>query len=210
MISVFVADDHSIMREGLKQIVGETVDIRVTGEASNGRDALTRLSEGKYDVLVMDISMPEGGGLEALQQVLARYPELPVLILSMYPEEQYAIRVLKAGASGYVSKEAAPDQLITAIRKVASGGRFVSPSVAEKLAFRLGGFSSELPHEHLSDREFQVLRMLASGKSVSEIGDELAISVKTVSTYRSRLLEKMNMRSNAEITRYAISHQLVE
>jgi two-component system, NarL family, invasion response regulator UvrY len=210
MIRVFVADDHSIMREGLKQIAAETNDIRITGEASNGRAAISALGEGVYDVLVMDLSMPEGGGLETLRHVRAIYPKLPVLILSMYPEDQYAIRVLKAGAAGYLSKEAAPDSLLDAVRKVAGGGKFISQVIAEKLAFQVGAPITDLPHDKLSEREFQVFRMLAEGKSVSEIGDELALSVKTVSTYRTRLLEKMDMRSNAEITRYALDNHLVQ
>ncbi len=210
MIHVLVVDDHSIFREGLRQILAETPDIRVAGEASGGRDALTRVAENTWDVVIMDLSMPEGSGLETLAQLRAISPGLPVLILSMYPEDQYAIRVLKTGAAGYLSKDAAPDSLVDAIRKVASGGKYVSPAVAERLAAEIGSGIKRLPHEDLSDREFQVLRLIASGKTVSEIADKLSLSVKTISTYRARLLEKMNMKSNAELTRYAILNHLVE
>lgn len=209
MIRVLVVDDHSIFREGLKQILAETPDIRVAGEATDGRKALDVVQDDAWDVLVMDLSMPDGGGLEALSQVQALRPDLPVLILSMYPEDQYAIRVLRAGAAGYLSKAAAPDDLVGAIRKVATGGRFVSPETAERLAAQLGTDAYAHPHEALSDREFQVLRLIGSGHTVSDIADQLALSVKTISTYRSRLLEKMGMKSNAELTHYAIKNRLV-
>ena len=209
MIRVFVVDDHSIFREGVRQILEETPDIRVAGEASNGRDALDQVVAEAWDVLLMDLSMPEGGGLEALQQIRSVRPDLPVLILSMYPEAQYAVRVLKAGAAGYLNKDAAPDELVDAVRKVAAGRKYVNPEVAEHLVTRLGPDPPGLPHEALSDREFQVLRLIASGKTVTDIGLELALSVKTVSTYRSRILDKMGMSSNAELTRYALENQLV-
>jgi two-component system invasion response regulator UvrY len=209
MIRVLVVDDHSIFREGLKLILGETLDIRVEGEAAGPREALTLVEQGTWDVLLMDLSMPEGGGLEILRQVRAREPDLPVLVLSMYPEEQYAIPVLRAGAGGYLNKEAAPEDLVRAVRKVASGGKFISPAVAERLAAQLEAGSVGLPHEALSEREFQVLRLLASGQTVGEIAEALSLSVKTISTYRARVLEKMQMHTNAELTRYAIEHQLV-
>ena len=210
MIHVLVVDDHNIFREGLKQILSSTPDLHVAGEAAGGHDALAKVQNGDWDVVLMDLSMPDGSGLETLLQLRTLRPKLPVLILSMYPEDQYAIRVLKAGASGYLSKVAAPDALIEAIRKVAGGGKFVSPEVAEVLAAQIGSAVQGPPHEALSDREFQVLRLIASGKTVSDIADELALSVKTISTYRSRVLEKMNMKSNAELTRYALQNHLVE
>lgn len=209
MIRVFVVDDHSIFREGVKQILHETPDIRVEGEASTGREALGRVVDGEWDVLLMDLSMPEGGGLEALQHLRALKPGLPVLILSMFPDSQYAVRVLKAGAAGYLNKEAAPDELVGAVRKVAAGRKYVNPDVAERLVDRLGSNPPGLPHEALSEREFQVLCLLASGKTVSEVGAELSLSVKTVSTYRARILDKMGMATNAELTRYALEHHLV-
>jgi len=207
-LRVLVIDDHSIFREGLKQIISETSDIRVLGEASNGRDGLSFVADGEWDVVVMDLSMPEGSGLETLAQIRSVRPGLPVLILSMYPEEQFALRALRAGAAGYLCKDAAPDDLLAAIRKVASGGTFVTPCTAERLAARLS--EGGQPHEALSDREFQVLRLLASGKTVSEIAHTLALSVKTISTYRTRLLDKMNLKTNAELTRYALENNLVD
>ena len=210
MTRVLVVDDHSLFREGLKQIIAETPDLRVTGEAVGGHDALRAIEGHTYDVVVMDLSMPEGSGLEALMQLRSYAPDLPVLILSMHPEQQYGVRVLKAGACGYLSKDAAPDHLIEALRKVAAGGRYVTPTVAERLAEHLSADTTGPLHETLSEREFQVLRLLAQGLTVGEIADTLALSVKTVSTYRSRLLEKMNMQSNAEVTRYALEHKLVE
>lgn len=209
MVRVLVVDDHAIFREGVKQILESTLDVEVVGEAASGRELLDGLARGDVDVVVMDISMPDGGGLEALRQSRHVRPDVPVLILSMYPEQQYAVRVLKAGAAGYLNKEAAPDELVGAIRKVAAGRKYVSPGVAEQLVSQIGPNWNGLPHEGLSDREFQVLRMLASGLTVTEIGEELALSVKTVSTYRTRLLEKMGMSTNAELTRYALEHQLV-
>ncbi|RPI50405.1 MAG: DNA-binding response regulator, partial [Chloroflexi bacterium] len=163
-----------------------------------------------WDVVVLDISMPDRSGLDILKQIRSERPKLPVLVLSMYSEDQYAIRVLKAGASGYLTKDSAADELVKAIRKVVSGGRYVSPLLAEKLAFEIGDDSSRLPHEALSDREFQVLRMIAAGKSVKEIAAELSLSVKTVSTYRARLLEKMNLGTNAELIHYAIQNNLID
>lgn len=209
MIRVLVVDDHAIFREGVKQILDDVLDIQVEGEASNGRDALDLVLRDEWDVMLMDLSMPEGGGLETLRQVRTIRPKLPVLILSMYPETQYAVRVLKAGAAGYLNKDAAPDELVSAIRKVAEGRKYVTPEVAERLITQLGPHPTLLPHEALSEREFQVMRLLASGKTVSEISDELALSVKTISTYRARILEKMGMGSNAELTRYALENRLV-
>lgn len=209
MIRVFIVDDHSIFREGVKQVLEETPDVRVEGEAASGRQALSKVGTERWDVLLMDLSMPEGGGLETLRQLRTMRPDLPVLILSMYPETQYALRVLRAGAAGYLNKEAAPDELVAAIRRVAGGRKYVKPEVAELLVSQLGPNPSGQLHEQLSEREFQVLRLIASGKTVSEIGDELALSVKTISTYRARILDKMGMATSAELTRYALENQLV-
>jgi two-component system invasion response regulator UvrY len=209
MIRVLIADDHAVVRQGLKQILGDTPEMLVAGEAINGQDVLGKVRAEAWDVVVLDISMPDRSGLDILKQLRSERPGLPVLVLSMYSEDQYAMRVLKAGASGYLTKDSAPDELVKAIRKVVSGGRYVSPLLAEKLAFEMGADSSKLPHETLSDREFQVLRLLAAGKSVGEIAAELSLSVKTISTYRARMLEKMNLGTNAELIRYAIQNRLI-
>ena len=209
MIRIMVVDDHAIVREGLKQILSDVSDMAVLAEAGNGQEALDKIRRGAYDVILMDISMPGRSGLEILKDIRNEHPKLPVLILSMHPEEQYAIRALKAGAAGYLNKASAPDELIGAIRKVSAGRKYVSPSVAEKLAFELGSDVEKLPHELLSDREYQVMLMLASGRTVSEIADELCLSVKTISTYRARIMEKMNLKKNAELTLYAVQHHLL-
>jgi two-component system, NarL family, invasion response regulator UvrY len=210
MIKILIADDHPIVRAGLKQILEEASDIKVTVEAGDGHELLRLIRKGGIDVVLLDITMPGLTGLDALKQIKTENPDLPILILSMHPEDQYGIRVLKAGAAGYLMKSAAPDQLVGAIRKVYRGGRYVSPSLAEKMAFGLQTGASGLPHETLSDREYQVLCMIASGKTVKEIGEELALSEKTISTYRARVLEKMNMKSNSELTHYAIKLDLVD
>ena len=210
MIKIFIADDHAIVREGLKQIVAETTDMAVTDEADTGHEVLEKVSENDYDVLVLDITMPGLNGLDALKQLRSQRPDLPVLVLSIHPEEQYAVRVLRAGASGYLTKESAPDELISAIRKVSMGGKYVTPSLAEKLASDLVADGKKPLHETLSDREYQVLCMIASGKTVTKIAEELFLSEKTISTYRSRILEKMKMKTNAELIHYAIKHGLVE
>ncbi|MCF7972612.1 MAG: response regulator transcription factor [Phycisphaerae bacterium] len=210
MLKILVADDHMVVREGLKQILGEVPDIIVAGEASDGVETLHKIREDHYDLVLLDIAMPGLSGLDVLKQLKSEKPELPVLMLSMYPEEQYAVRTLKAGASGYLTKESASDELIAAIRKVCSGGKYVTASLAEKLASCLDTYSETPVHERLSDREYQVVRMIASGKTVTEIADALCLSVKTISTNRSRALTKMGMKTNAEITYYAIKHDLVE
>lgn len=210
MIRILVVDDHAIVREGLKQILSDVSDISVLAEAGNGQEAMDQIHRQTFDVILMDISMPGRSGLEILKDIKVEHPKLPVLILSMHPEEQYAIRALKAGAAGYMNKSSAPDELIGAIRKVSAGRKYVSPSVAEKLAFELGSDPTRLPHELLSDREYQVMMMLAAGKSVSEIGAELCLSVKTISTYRARIMEKMNLKKNAELTLYAVQHHLLQ
>jgi two-component system invasion response regulator UvrY len=210
MIRIFIADDHAIVREGLKQIVTETSDMVVADEASTGHEVLAKVFKSDYDVLVLDITMPGINGLDVLKQVKSQNPRIPILVLSIHPEEQYAVRVLRAGAAGYLTKDSAPDELITAIRKVSMGGKYVTPTLAEKLASDLESGTERSLHETLSDREYQVLCLIASGKTGTEIGEELFLSEKTVSTYRSRILEKMNMKSNAELIHYAIKHGLVE
>lgn len=209
MLKILIADDHAIVREGLKQILVEIDDIIVAGEASDGNQALERVREEAYDLVLLDISMPGMSGLDVLKQMKTERPDLPVLMLSIYPEEQYAVRTLKAGASGYLTKQSAPEELIAAIRKVYKGGKYVSASLAEKLAMFLDADISRPVHELLSDREYQVVVMIASGKTVSEIAAELSLSVKTISTHRSRALSKMGMKTNAEITYYAVKHGLV-
>jgi len=210
MIRVLIADDHAVVRQGLRQILGDTPEMVVAGEATNGQEVLDRVRAETWDVVVLDISMPDRSGLDVLKQLRSERPKLPVLVLSMYAEDQYAVRVLKAGASGYLTKDSAADELVKAIRKVVSGGRYVSSFLAEKLAFEIGTDSSRLPHEALSDREFQVLRLIAAGNSVTEIAAELYLSPKTVSTYRARLLQKMNLTTNAELMHYAIQNHLID
>jgi two-component system invasion response regulator UvrY len=210
MIRALIADDHAVVRQGLKQILGDTPEMLVAGEATTGQEVLDKVRAEPWDVVVLDISMPDRSGLDVLKQLRSERPKLPVLVLSMHSEDQYAMRVLKAGASGYLTKDSAPDELVKAIRKVVSGGRYVSSFLAEKLAFEIGTDSSRLPHETLSDREFQVLRLIAAGKSVTEIAAELYLSVKTVSTYRARLLRKMNLGTNAELIHYAMQNHLID
>ncbi|MBM4144779.1 MAG: response regulator transcription factor [Nitrospira sp.] len=210
MIKIFIADDHAIVRKGLKQIISETPDMIVSEEADNGLEALDKISENNYDVILLDISMPGKNGLEILRLVKRKNPKLPVLMLSVHPEEQYAVRSLRAGASGYLTKESAPDELIAAIRKISKGGKFVNASLAEKLISELEIYVERPSHETLSDREYQVMCMSALGKTLKEIAQELSLSIQTVSTYRTRILEKMNMNSIAEVIRYAVKHGLVE
>ncbi len=209
MIKILIADDHAIVREGLKQIVADTSDMIVTAEASDGHEVLALLSKNNYDVVVLDMAMPGLTGLDILKQIRRETPKLPVLILSVHPEEQYAVRSLKAGASGYLTKESAPDELITAIRKVSMGGKYIPSSLAEKLAFELEVDAEKPPHKTLSDREFQVMCMIAKGRTIKNIAEELFLSPKTVSTYRFRILEKMKMKSNEELTHYARNNHLV-
>ena len=209
-IRVLIADDHAIVRQGLRQILSDTPDLTVAGEAENGVQAVQMVRAGEWDVVLMDVSMPDRNGIDALKIIKKEFPRLPVLILSMYPEEQYAIRALKAGAAGYLTKQSAPELLVTAIRQVASGKRYVSPSLAEELANAIGEDTERPPHEKLSDREYQTLCMIASGKTPTEIAEALNLSVKTVSVYRARLLEKMNLRNNAELTHYGLKHGLAE
>jgi two-component system invasion response regulator UvrY len=209
MIRVLVADDHAVVRCGVVQTLDEARDMVAAGEASTGRQVLHKVQEDDYDVLLLDISMPDGSGLEVLHELRTLRPELRILILSMYPERQYAVRALKAGAAGYLTKESAPDELVVAVRRVAKGGRYITQSLAEELAAGLVGEMAEVPAESLSDREYQVMRLLATGKTISEIAEELALSAKTVSTYRARILDKLNLRNTAEIIRYAFEQGLV-
>jgi DNA-binding NarL/FixJ family response regulator len=198
-----------VVRQGVKQILADVSDMTVKDEAQNGPETLKKVMEEEFDVVLLDISMPGRSGLEVLQDIKTQRPKLPVLILSMHPEEQYAIRALKAGASGYLTKASAPQELIGAIRKAAGGGKYVTASLAEKLIDQLEMDAEKLPHERLSNREHQVMLMLAGGKSVSDIADELNLSVKTISTYRTRVMSKMGMKKNAELTLYAVHNKLI-
>ncbi len=209
-IRVFIADDHAIVREGLKQILAESRDIIVAGEAENGIDAIKLFRKAKCHVMLLDISMPDRSGIEVLKQVKKEYPEMAVLMLSMHREDQYAIRSLKAGAAGYLTKQSAPAELVVAIRQVAAGQKYVSAALAQELASQLGDEHAAAPHEALSDREYQTLTMIASGKTVTAIAEELSLSVKTISEYRARLLVKMKLKNSAELTHYAIKNQLIE
>jgi two-component system, NarL family, invasion response regulator UvrY len=210
VIRILIADDHALFREGIRQILQKHDDFNVVAEARDGREALAAVRGGELDVVLLDISMPGLGGLDILRDVVLEHPRLAVLVLSMHSEEQYAIRVLKAGAAGYLTKESAADELVTAIRTVARGGTYASPAIARLLAATLRSEWDTMPHHLLSDREFQVMRRLAEGKRICDIADELCLSEKTITTYRARVLDKMHMRTNVEITRYAILHQLIE
>lgn len=209
-IRVFIADDHAIVREGLKQILAESPDIIVAGEAENGLDAIKLFRKSKCHVMLLDISMPDRSGIDVLKQVKKEHPEIAVLMLSMHREDQYAIRSLKAGAAGYLTKQSAPRELVTAIRQVAAGQKYVSAALAQELASAIGDDHETPLHDTLSDREYQTLTMIASGKTVSAIAEELKLSVKTISEYRSRLLVKMKLKNSAELTHYAIKNQLIE
>ena len=210
MLRILIADDHPVFRRGLKQIIEEASDLIVAGEAANGAEALREARAGDYDVVLLDITMPVKNGVDVLSQLKHDRPALPVLMLSMHPEEQYAVRALRAGASGYLTKESAPEELVAAIRKVSAGGKYVSASLAEHLASIVQSAGESPPHETLSRREYQVMCLIAAGKTVSEVARELSLSVKTVSTYRARILEKLQMKNNAELMRYATQNQLVE
>jgi len=209
MLRMLIADDHAIVRRGLKDILLEAFPLADITEVGDAESLIEKVIKEQYDVVITDISMPGRSGLEALPQIKAFNAKLPVLVLSVYPEDQYAIRVLKAGASGYLNKDMAPEELVTAINKVLSGKKFITPTVAEKLACAVDFHSEKQPHEQLSDREFDVFKMLAVGKSVSEIGNILHLGITTVSTYRSRILTKMNVKTNADLTQYAIVHKLI-
>lgn len=210
MIRVLIADDHSILRRGLAQIIAETADMQVCGEAENGAQAVKFAREHPVDVVLLDITMPDRNGLDTLKQLKKEKPKLAVLMLSMHPEEIYALRAIKAGASGYLNKASAPALLITAIRQVAGGRRYISPAVAEALAGTIADGADRPAHASLSDREYETMRLIASGKTVSEIAAEMSLSVKTVSVYRTRLLQKMQLKNNSELTHYALKNQLVD
>jgi DNA-binding NarL/FixJ family response regulator len=207
---VLIADDHPIFRAGLKEALAKERDIEFVGEADNGQIALELARRRRWDVVLLDITMPGRGGLEVLQELRRERPKLPVLILSAHPEDQLALRLLKAGAAGYVTKDKAPEVLLQAVRKVLRGEKYVSEALAEKALLNLVSETGKPLHETLSDREYQVMRLIASGKTVKEIGKELFLSVRTVSTYRSRVLEKMRMKTNAELIRYAVDNKLVD
>jgi len=210
MIRVLVADDHAIVRRGLRQILAETQDIMVGGEAATAQEALQLVRDERWNAVILDISLPGADGLGLLAEIRRERPELPVLILTVHSEDQYAVRAIKAGAAGFLTKESAPEKLIEAVRKVAGGGRYVSAELAENLASFLAGETAGAPHERLSDREFEIMKMLASGETVSEVARELSLSVKTVSTHRTRILKKMGMKTNAELTHYAVRARLVD
>ncbi|MDH3214671.1 MAG: response regulator transcription factor [Candidatus Krumholzibacteria bacterium] len=208
---VLIVDDHAVVRRGLQQIVLDEYKDLVFGEAKNGQEALELVRHQEWDVVILDISMPGRSGLDVLKDIKKARPNTPVLVLSIHPEDQFAVRVLKAGASGYMTKETAPEELVSAVNKVVAGGNYVSEAFAEILASDLQRDASEVSlHKRLSDREYEVMIKIASGKTVSEIAEELSLSVKTISTYRARVLEKINMKGNAELTRYAIKHGLVD
>ncbi len=209
-IHVLIADDHAIVRQGLKQILSETDDLVVTGEADDGADALQLARQQPWDVFLLDVSMPNRNGIDTLKQLKKEFPRLPVLILSMHPEEQYAVRALKAGAAGYLTKQSAPEQLVTAIRQVAGGKKYVSTAVAQQLIEALSDDTDKLPHERITDREYQVLVMISTGNTLTQIAENLNLGVATVSTYRARLLEKMGLKSTAEIIRYGLENGLVD
>jgi len=207
---ILITDDHAVVRQGLRLILADHFKKAVFGEARNATEALALVWKEKWDVVVLDITMPGRSGLEVLKEIKRSRPKLPVLVLSMHPEDQFAVRLLKAGAAGYLTKESAGDELVSAIKKVVAGGRYISPSLAERMVSYLTIDVRKAPHERLSDREFLILRMIASGKQVSQIARELSLSVATVSTYRGRILEKMDMKNNAELTHYALQKELVD
>jgi two-component system, NarL family, invasion response regulator UvrY len=206
---ILIADDHAVVRQGIKQILADEFKKAAFGEARTAQEALTKVWKEKWDVVILDITMPGRSGLEVLKELKKQRPKLPVLVLSMHPEDQFAVRVLKAGASGYMTKESAPEELVGAIKKVLAGGKHISAALAEIMATYLTVDDQKPAHEQLSNREFQVLRLIASGKTVSQIAKEISLSVRTVSTYRTRILEKMALKSNAELTHYAFQNQLV-
>ncbi len=210
MIRILIADDHAIIRHGLKQIIEDSGEMRVVAEAESGIVALRKIREIECDAVILDIAMPDMSGIDVLKQIHAERPHLPILILSIYSEDQYAVRLIRAGAAGYMTKESAPSEVVKALLRVAGGKKYISPVVAEILANEIGMDEQRLPHQLLSDREYQIFLLLASACTVSEIADTLALSVKTVSTYRSRILEKMHLNNNAELMRYAVDNHLAQ
>jgi two-component system, NarL family, invasion response regulator UvrY len=210
MKHILIADDHALLRKGLKETIEEELGATAFGEAANGREVLEQVWKQRWDLVLLDIGMEGRSGLEVLEEIRSARPKLPVLILSMYPEAQFAVRALRLGAVGYINKQSAPEELVIALKKVLAGGRYVSASLAEQLATEVQGDAPRAPHDALSTRELQVMRLIASGKSLKEIADELCISVKTVGTYHTRLLGKLSMKSDVEITRYALLNKLVQ
>lgn len=210
MIRVLLADDHAIVRAGLREILADTGDILVAGEATNGQEVLAQVRDQDYDLAVLDMSMPGRNGIELIKLVRAEKPGIRILVLSMHSEEQYAVRAIRAGASGYLSKESAADELVAAIRRIAGGGAYVSPETAERLALAAGRASDAAPHTLLSDREYQVFQLIANGAAVGEIAKQLSLSVKTISTHKTRILEKMGFANQSELIRYALEHKLLD
>ncbi len=210
MIRILLADDHAIIRDGLKQIFADTADLQVGGEAASGHEVLAKVREGDWDILLLDMSMPGKSGLELIKQIKAEKPRLPILVLSMHEPEQYALRALRAGAAGYLNKDSDAPHLIAVVRKVARGGIFVSPDVAEQMARGIMPDAERPPHALLSDREYQVFRLIASGIAVTEIAHKLSLSVKTVSTHKTRIMQKMNLTNQTELVRYALRHKLLD
>lgn len=209
MVKILVADDHAVVRQGVKQILADDFEQAVIGEASNIHEVLDLARKQEWDVVILDMTMPGRSGLDALKDLKQRHPKLPVLVLSMHPEDQFAVRVLKAGAAGYLTKDSAAEELVTAIQKVLQGGKYISASLAEVLATSLSDDLDTLPHLMLSDREFQIFSLIASGMTAQQIARELSLGISTISTYRSRILQKLKLKNNAELTRYAFQHQLV-
>ena len=209
-IRILIVDDHSMIRQGLRQILNDAFPRATFGEANSGNEALEQVSNNRWDVVLLDITMPGKSGIDVLKQIVDAQPNLAVLVLSMHPEDQYAVRVLKSGAAGYITKNTASEEVITAVKKVLAGGKYVSASLAENLAAGLNSPTGKAPHEILSDREYQVMRLIALGRSVKEIAFELSLSVKTISTYRTRIMEKTKLKTNSEIIRYAVHEKLVE
>lgn len=209
VLRILIADDFPLFRRGVKELLADGLGTVTVGECGNAHDLLELVRRKKWDVVILDITMPGSTGTETLKQLKAECPKLPVLVLSMHPEDQYAVRMFKAGADGYLTKASAPEELVEAIKKVLGGGQYVSPSLAEKLALTIKASTRKVPHEHLSDREYEVMCLIASGKTVSEIAETMHLGVTTISTYRARILEKMNLKNNAELTRYALQRGLV-
>lgn len=210
MIKILVVDDHAVVRRGLRQILAETPDLHVGAEAATAAEAMAKVQAERWDVVVLDVGLAGKSGLDLIGDIRKHRPEARVLVLTMFSEEQYAVRAIRAGAAGFLTKESAPEKLVDAVRKVAGGGRFISPELAETLASMVAGEGSGKPHERLSNREFEILKLIGSGKTVSQIADDLTLSVKTVSTHRTRILHKMEMKTNAELTHYVVKNGLVD
>jgi two-component system, NarL family, invasion response regulator UvrY len=210
MINIFIADDHELVREGLKKILKEDIDIRVVGEAQNASEVLEKMHTTECDIILLDMNMPGRSGIDLITDLKILKPQLKILVLSIHPEDRYALRTLKAGASGYISKDTALDELVIAIRKIYARGKYLSYNLAEQLAFDVGSDKDKLPHECLSNRELEIMLMIVSNKKIKDIATELSLSISTVNTYRTRIYEKMNMKSNVELTHYAMNHDLLE